>query len=100
MQHVVSVRSAWTAGVSPLCGAGLLRCASSRWHRPSVSPLSVCHPSRGLAAKLHAAGVQLAAGLQPAGFAGALADAAIKAAPSSQGRTAGMRGSGRRCRQG
>lgn len=33
-------------GVSPLRGAGLLRCASSRWQRPSVSPLSGCHPSR------------------------------------------------------
>lgn len=33
-------------GVSPLRGAGLLRCASSRCQRPSVSPLSGCHPSR------------------------------------------------------
>jgi hypothetical protein len=34
------------AGVSPLRGAGLLRCASSRCQRPSVSPLTGCHPSR------------------------------------------------------
>jgi hypothetical protein len=33
-------------GVSPLRGAGLLRCASSRCPRPSVSPLSGSHPSR------------------------------------------------------
>lgn len=33
-------------GVSPRRGAGLLRCASSRCQRPSVSPLSGCHPSR------------------------------------------------------
>jgi len=33
-------------GVSPLRGAGLLRCASSRCQTPSVSPLSGCHPSR------------------------------------------------------
>lgn len=33
-------------GVSPLRGAGLLRCASSRCQRPSVSTLSGCHPSR------------------------------------------------------
>ena len=33
-------------GVSPLRGAGLLRCASSRWQRPSVSPLTGVHPSR------------------------------------------------------
>lgn len=33
-------------GVSPLRGAGLLRCASSRCQRPSVSPLTGCHPSR------------------------------------------------------
>ena len=35
-------------GVSPLCGAGLLRCASSRCQRPSVSPMEGCHPSRAL----------------------------------------------------
>ena len=67
-------------GVSPLHGAGLWRFASSRCRRPSVSPLSGCHPSRGLADMLHAVGVQLVAGLRPGGLAGALADAAIKAA--------------------
>ena len=38
-----------TAGVSPLCGARLLRCASS--HRPvaAVSPLTGCHPSHNTA---------------------------------------------------
>lgn len=36
----------WLLGVSPLRGAGLLRCASSRCQRPSVSPLPGCHPSR------------------------------------------------------
>lgn len=41
-------------GVSPLRGAGLLRCASSRCQRPSVSPLTGGHPSRGLAATLRA----------------------------------------------
>lgn len=34
-------------GVSPLRGTGLLRCASSRCQRPSVSPLTGRHPSRG-----------------------------------------------------
>ena len=34
------------SGVSPLCGAGLLRFASSRCQRTSVSPLTGCHPSR------------------------------------------------------
>ena len=33
-------------GVSPQRGAGLLRCASSRCQRPSVSPLTGGHPSR------------------------------------------------------
>ena len=33
-------------GVSPLRGAGLLRYASSRCQRPSVSPLTGCHPYR------------------------------------------------------
>jgi hypothetical protein len=33
-------------GVYPLRAAGLLRCASSRCQRPSVSPLTGCHPSR------------------------------------------------------
>jgi len=33
-------------GVSPLRGAGLLRCASSRCRRPSISLLTGCHPSR------------------------------------------------------
>ena len=41
-------------GVSPLCGAGLLRYASSRCQRPSVSPLTGGHPSRALAATLRA----------------------------------------------
>jgi len=27
-------------------GAGLVRGGASRWQRPSVSPLSGCHPSR------------------------------------------------------
>ena len=36
-------------GVSPLRGAGLLRSASSRCHRPNVSPLKGCHPSRDTA---------------------------------------------------
>ena len=42
---VVAIRRSYR-GVSPLRGAGLLRCASSRCQRPSVSPLSGCHPSR------------------------------------------------------
>ncbi len=41
-------------GVSPLRGAGLLRCASSRCQRPSVSPLTGGHPLRELAATLRA----------------------------------------------
>ena len=38
----------WTMGlgVSPLRGAGLLRCASSRCQRPSVSSLTGYRPSR------------------------------------------------------
>ena len=40
--------------VSPLRGAGLLRCASSRCQRPIVSPLTGGHPSRGLADTLRA----------------------------------------------
>ena len=40
------------SGVSPLRGAGLLRCASSRCQRPIVSPLTGGHLSRGLAATL------------------------------------------------
>ena len=42
---VVTIRRC-CLGVSPLRGAGLLRYASSRCQRPSVSPLTGCHPSR------------------------------------------------------
>ena len=80
MKAIIAGRVDRGPGVSPLRGAGLLRCASSRWRGPSVSPLSGCHPLRGLADKLHAVGVQHAAGRRPDGLAGALADAAIKAA--------------------
>ena len=34
-------------GVSPLRGAGLLRCAASRRQRPSVSPLRAAIPHAG-----------------------------------------------------
>ena len=44
-----AVIEAMESGVSPLRGAGLLRCASSRCQRPSVSPLTGGHPSRRLA---------------------------------------------------
>ena len=81
------------SGVSPLRGARLLRCASSRCQRPSVSPLTGGHPSRGLAATLRArwrAGCRRTAAW---GIAGALANAsdqgcAFIAMPNSQVRPA------------
>ena len=53
----------WTMGlgVSPLRGAGLLRCASSRCQRPSVSPLTGGHPSRNTVRPALAAGMTTAA---------------------------------------
>ena len=83
--------------VSPLRGVGLLRCASSRCQRPSVSPLRAAIPHAGSPPPSALAGAQGVAGLRPTCLAGSLANVAIKAAPSSQSRTAG---SGRRCRRG
>ena len=45
---VVAIRRC-CLGVSPLRGAGLLRYASSRCQRPSVSPLTGFHPGRNTA---------------------------------------------------
>ena len=70
--------------MSPLCGVGLLRCASSRCQRPSVSPLRATIPHAGSPPPTALAGAQGVAGLRPGGLAGALANAAIKAAPSSR----------------
>ena len=71
-------------GVSPLRGAGLLRCASSRCQSPSSRPFgrpsltrARRHPPRSLARRV-------SPDCGPAGLAGALAGAAIKAAPSSR----------------
>ena len=43
---VAATSGAGLSSVSPLRGAGLLRFASSRCQRPSVSPLTGGHPSR------------------------------------------------------
>ena len=61
---VVGARVCWRAnvwGVSPLRGAGLLRCASSRIQRPSVSTLAGGHPSRNTARPAMPAGMTTAA---------------------------------------
>ena len=50
--------------VSPLRGAGLLRCASSRCQRPSVSPLRAAIPRAGSPAPSALAGAQGVAGLR------------------------------------
>ena len=75
-------------GVPPQRGARLLRCASSHLLVADVALLHGGHPSRELAATLRArwrAGWRRTAAF---GLAGSLANAAIKAAPSSQGTTA------------
>jgi hypothetical protein len=51
-------------GVSPLRGAGLLRCASSRCQRPSVSPLRAAIPHAGSPLPSALAGAQGVAGLR------------------------------------
>lgn len=82
-------------GTSPLRGAGLSCCASSSGHSVHVSPLDGLLSLTRLAAALRArwrAGCRRTA----VRLAGALANAAIKAAPSSRSRTAE---SGRRCRK-
>ena len=52
------------SGVSPLRGAGLLRCASSRCQRPTVSPLRAAIPHAGSPPPA-LAGAQGVAGLRP-----------------------------------
>jgi hypothetical protein len=71
-------------GVPSQRGARLLRCASSHLLVADVALLNGGHLSRELAATLHArrrAGCRRTAA---SGLAGSLANAAIKAAPSSQ----------------
>ena len=53
-------------GVSPLRGAGLLRCASSRRQRPSGSPLRAAIPHAGSPPPSALAGAQGVAGLRRA----------------------------------
>ena len=73
------------AGVSPLRGTGLLRCASSREASRPFGPPSLTRarrrPPRSLARRV-------APDCSAGRLAGALANAAIKAAPSSRCRTA------------
>ena len=51
-------------GVSPPCGAGLLRCPSSRCQRPSVSPLRAAIPHAASPPPSALAGAQGVAGLR------------------------------------
>ena len=57
-------------GVSPLRGAGLLRCASSRCQRPSVSPLRAAIPHAGSPPPSALVGAQGVAGLRPVALPG------------------------------
>ena len=71
-------------GVPPLCEAGLLRGASSHLLLAGVSPLKGGHLRAGSPPPSALDGAQGVAGLRPSGLAGSLANAAIKAAPSSR----------------
>ena len=94
---IVAGRMAQGPCVSPLRGAGLLRCASSRCQRPSVSPLRAAIPHAGSPPPSALAGAQGVAGLRPAALP---VRSPMQRSRLRLHRDAEQPESGRRCRRG